>query len=62
MDFARPLEKADCDDYVTARTVRKPFRNRLIAHLLMATMIVSTAGWLVALAWIAYLAIKRFFL
>jgi hypothetical protein len=62
MDFARPIEKADCDDYVAARMVRKAFRNRLIAGLWMATMVVSTVGWLVALAWIAYLAIRRFFL
>ena len=62
MDFAHPLEKADCDDYAGARMVRKAFRNRLIAGFWMAAMVVSTAGWLVALAWIAHLAIRRFFL
>jgi hypothetical protein len=41
-----------------SRTLRK----RLIAALWIATMVVATAGWLVALAWIAYLAINRFLL
>jgi hypothetical protein len=39
------------------RTTR--FRRRLIAGLWILALVVSMAGWLVALAWIAYLLIKR---
>ena len=34
-------------------------RRRLIAGLWILALAVSMAGWLVALAWIAYLLIKR---
>jgi hypothetical protein len=38
---------------------RKNFRQKLIAGLWILALVVSMAGWLVALVWIAYLLIKR---
>jgi cytoskeletal protein RodZ len=38
---------------------RTRFRRRLIVGLWILVLAVSMTGWLVALAWIAYLLIKR---
>ena len=35
------------------------FRGKLIAGLWILALAISMVGWLVALAWIAYLSIKR---
>jgi hypothetical protein len=38
---------------------RARFRRRLIVGLWILVLVVSMTGWLVALAWIAYLLIRR---
>jgi hypothetical protein len=39
---------------------RERFRRRLIVGVWVLALAVSMTGWLVALAWIAYLLIRRF--
>jgi hypothetical protein len=42
-----------------AERARKDFQPRLVAAFWLLVIAVSMIGWLVALAWIAYLAIRR---